>query len=280
MKILGLAVVLFSAVLSFIEAQASPLPPAYVIPPAGTSSLVRGIVISRSTEGGILVSGQVALPTGAKILVRNVNPRTGSLLGQVYLGVLLSGSFGGGGFMNNGTPWPPGAGKIEILAMFNNSWQSPAVQAQIGGGSGAKLPQSALVPDDPRVPNGPRHLDEFFSVTFPPISDETKAIEHVKVATLSTPNGGRSSAPVDKAIDWHMKADKGVIPGTWSASEHSGKWDVVYRYTFFPNSDAPQSDPDRYTFVPETATWEYDPATGKVKYLDPNARHLSWLSSS
>jgi hypothetical protein len=29
----------------------------------------------------------------------------------------------------------------------------------------------------------------------------------------------------------------------------------------------------------KTATWEHDPAIGRVKYLDPNAKLLSWLAS-
>jgi hypothetical protein len=168
--------------------------------------------------------------------------------------------------MNGERAWTSGPGKIEIFAMFNSSWQSPDIQAQIGGDSGAKLPQSALVPDDPEFPNGTRHLDEFYSLTFPPVSDESKAIEHVKVATLSTPEGGRSSAPVGKVIDWFIQADNGATKGiSWAASEQSDKWGVVYTYI-----DAQQQ---------KTATWEYDPATGKVKYLDPNAKLFSWLSS-
>jgi hypothetical protein len=78
-------------------------------------------------------------------------------------------------------------------------------------------------------PNGTRHLDEFYSLTFPPLSDEVKAIEHVKLATLFTPDGGMSSAPVGQVISYYIQADNGATKGiSWSASEQAGEWDVIY----------------------------------------------------
>jgi hypothetical protein len=247
--------------------SAPPSPPAYVIPPTGTASLVGGVAVSRNAEGGLIVTGNVALPPGTKIWVENIDPKTGANLGQDDVIIQPGGSFTSDSFTHGDSAWSAGPGRIEITAMFNSSWQTPDVQAQIGGESGAKLPQSALVPDDPEFPNGARHLDEFYALTFPPLSDQAKAIEHVKLATLSTPDGGTSSAPVGQVINYYIQADNGATKGlSWTATEQAGKWDVACTYI-----DAQQQ---------KTANWEYDSVTKKVRYLDPNAKLLSWLPSN
>ena len=77
---------------------------------------------------------------------------------------------------------------------------------------------------------------------------------------LGVTGGSDYSAHVRRAVG--PRRNRGI---SWPASEQSGKWDVVFSYF-----GAQQQ---------QVATWEYDPATGRAKYLAPNAKRLSWLAS-
>jgi hypothetical protein len=239
--------------------RAGPTP--YTLSPASTRSLIQTVSAIRNAEGGLVVSGVVLLPKGTKVWVQPLSSDGKRILTQAETYVGNEGKFSTEPlFSGDGSILKPGPQKVELLSHFTNLWQSSEVLGLVGE-NGSKLPSAALHPDDPEFPKNGGHLEEELTLSVPPLSMETVAIERVKKARLSVPNKGLSSEPVGKVIAWFDKA--GVKSLDWSAAQESGRWVV--------SLDC-QDGATR-----KKARWEYDEATHTVRYLDPLAKTLSWL---
>jgi len=231
--------------------------------PSDTKSLVQALSVVRNAEGAVTVSGKLLLPKGTKLWIQPLSRDGNRPLAQIEALVQPGGSFSTPPFFyDDGSVPRPGPQKLEVFSLFRpDTWQ-PADVLTLIGENGSRLPQAALRPDDPEFPNGPRHLEDDRILFFPPISKETAAIEAVKRARLSVPDGGMSSESVAKVVATISRV--GVTPLGWSASEKEpGRWVVTLDCM---NGSAR-----------EQAQWAYNQTTRTVRYLDPLAKTLSWL---
>lgn len=238
-----------------------PVVPAYSLPVGDSASLLLSFDVVRETDGSITVRGVALLPPKTQILVERVSP-DGQNLGQSKTVVGAGGAFIAAGFSDLGKPIPPGRGAFETRAHFNTLWQPAAVLDLVGVG-GSKLPRALITPDDPEFPDQGGHWVEKREVVFPDISPETIAIERVKAAKLHVQGKGRSPTAVKDVVSWYASTPGFAVRG-WSAARSGEKWIVTLDCSDGGN--------------PRQAQWEYDPATGSVRYLDPLSKILSWLS--
>ena len=248
-----------SAAPASLPAQ-QPAAPAYNLPPADSQSLLSSIDVIRETDGSITVRGVSLLPPKAQIWVERVSP-SGQNLGQAKTVVGTGGAFIAAGFADEGRPIAPGRGAFEIRSHFNAFWQPEEVLNVVGLG-GSKLPRAVITPDDPEFPDQGGHWVEKREVVFPEIAPETIAIERVKAAKLDVQGQGRSPTAVNGVVAWYASNPGFAVRG-WSAQQSGEKWIVT-----LDCSDGGQ---------PKQARWEYDPASGSVRYLDPLSKILSWL---
>lgn len=238
-----------------------PVAPAYSLPPTDSQSLLSSIEVVRETDGAITVRGVSLLPPKTQILVERVSP-SGRNLGQVKTVVGSGGAFIAAGFSDRGKPIAPGRGAFEIRSHFNVHWQPEEVLDIVGLG-GSKLPRAVITPDDPEFPDQGGHWVEKREIVLPEIAPETIAIERVKAAKLNVQGRGRSPTAVNEVVAWYASNPGFAVRG-WSAEQSGEKWIVT-----LDCSDGGK---------PRQAQWEYEPATGSVRYLDPLSKILSWLS--
>jgi hypothetical protein len=106
------------------------------------------------------------------------------------------------------------------------------------------------------------HVDEIRIVQVPTIGEDISAIEHVKKSKLFVQGNGQAVDTVEFIVAWMQKAG-GFIPTKWSAMRDGSNWTVTL--------DCVDGGSQKQ------ARWEYDPASKKVRYLDPLSKNLSWL---
>jgi hypothetical protein len=238
-----------------------PALPAYSLPTADSQSLVASLEVIRESDGSVTLRGVSLLPPKTQVWVERVSS-SGQKLGQNKTVVGANGSFIAAGFSDLGQPIPPGPGAFEIRSHFNRFWQPDEVLDAVGIG-GSKLPRAVITPDDPEFPDQGGHWVEKREIAFPEIAPETIAIERVKAARLDVQGQGRSPTAVNDVVAWYASNPGFAVRG-WSAEKSGETWIVT-----LDCSDGGQ---------PKQAKWEYDPATGAVRYLDPLSKILSWLS--
>ena len=181
------------------------------------SDITIDTVAERGQDGQIFLSGSTNLPDGIKIGVEiqdmkweesfkdfQGRTRRGTGLSQDMSIIVDSGHFRSQGFRVKNTPYPPGPHKVHFFAYFNGVWQNNDILKLVGAG-GKKLRGKIFKKSDPDVIDSDLTLDYTSSVLFPPMSQETVAINIVKNAILTVPDRGRSSMTVEKAIEWYMQ---------------------------------------------------------------------------
>lgn len=186
---------------------------------------------------------------------------SGRNIGQAETSVGFSGVFNAGPFSGDTKVPKAGRHRVAVVAYFNRGWQTPDILSLVGE-DGRNLPSSALRPDDPEFPNAARHLQEVRSIEFPATSGETLAIEKVKNAKLYVQGMGQAVDNVGFIVNEFAKAP-GFKPLSWSAQRTGTKWVVTFNCL------------DGTTR--KQARWEYNPASGKIRYLDPLSKSLSWM---
>lgn len=234
----------------------------YIPPPEGTLSLVQSLESARDWKGEVNVVGSLLLPSGTKLWVEIFpeKPRVGErslAKSEPRLAV--------GGFFQAGPFVLPKAGlyRVRLLACFNGVWQSPEVLALVGS-SGTKLPKSALEPVDPEFPQSGGRFEYWSSLNVAALSPEHEVIEAVKNAKLLVQGKGQAVDTIAEIVDYFDAPAVEFYPGGWSAEMGAdGKWRVSLQHKWGTDE--------------MTANWEYDPSTNRVKYLDPEAKMLSWI---
>ncbi len=107
------------------------------------------------------------------------------------------------------------------------------------------------------------------NITFPPVSEETRAINLVKSAVIRVPEKGRSADNVGEAVEDFMK----VFPELRTAQGTARGWSAVC------------AQGDEYTVTFEyiggregegKAVWTANLKTGKVRYVNKYAKMLGW----
>ena len=239
--------------------------PTWSPPPDSTRSLIAKLESERNSEGAVAFKGRILLPPETLVWLTVKSGKRPSDPIKVHLGA--DGSFVSEPYTQNGASPRPGRYKVEVLSWFNGPWQSPEVLSLVGEG-GTKLPKAALVPEDNEFPLAAGRLEETRTVTFPDLSSDLVAINVVKNARLSTPENGLSADPVKGVVELfesgYAKTDPDNLRATgWTAERVvGGRWVVTMHFLD--------------SHHPKEANWEYDPATGKVRYLNPEAKNFSW----
>ncbi|QQP87545.1 superinfection immunity protein [Skermanella sp. TT6] len=236
---------------------------AYEPPLEGVASLIERIALRRNAEGHIELRLRVLLPIGTQIKV-SVSPEAAPDEFTYTARISIGNELWIAGISRHGRPWPEGVYRIVIRADFEHGVQDDHVVAATGE-NGVKLPHSATQPADPEFPHHARVLHEELKLTFPPVDQATKAIEAVKLAKLHVQSKGDSSRYVEEIVRLRFQsvADDALIDEPWRA-ERSGDrvWTVRLHY-------AKQGK----TVVAE---WSYEEEGSGVKYLNPNAKALSF----
>lgn len=224
-------------------------------------SIIKSISAKRTGNGGIIIFGKVNLPKGTKIML-DLLLSSNKIAGQSTLFSKDDGSFESEIFTNGGNPYSGGKYKVKMYSYFTSIWQSKEVLLKVGK-NGILLNNFKLTPDDPEFPNNAKHLEQSFVINFPDLSPENNAIQAVNDAVLDIAGKGRSADPIKNVILWFKKAG-GFTPLSWSAKK-DGKGNFVVT---LDNIDAGEK---------KKAQWSFNPKTREVKYLDPQAKLLSWL---
>jgi len=193
----------------------------------------------------------------------DLHPGSGDkLLGQDKVTLGDSGAFTTEPFRAGERMHKAGRYRVQIVSYFTTVWRQPSEVLAATGVNGSKLPARLLTPDDPEFPDAGRHLEATVPVVFPGPSQELVAISAVQGAVLTTPEHGRATDPVGTVVQYFVQAD--VTPVGWAA--HRGeaqRWTVSYMCM---NGSKP-----------DTARWEYDATSGRVRYLNRLGKILSWL---
>ncbi len=235
--------------------------PSYVPAPSAARTLLKKFTVSRSHDGGIEFGGRLFLPQGTSVMFDLLPASGGRLLGQDKVVLGDSGSFRAGPFRSGESPYKAGAFRVQVLSHFTSVWQPPGV-LELVGEKGSRLSSHLLIPDDAEFPDAGRHLEVTVPVTIPPLAPEVMAIESVKNAVLVVTGKGRATDPIRTVVQYFAEAD--VKPMGWSGRRASAqRWIVSYACLNGAK--------------PDTALWEYDGGTGRVRYLNPLAKTLSWL---
>jgi len=234
----------------------------YTLPGEGTTSLVQSLEAQRARGGQVNIVGSLLLPQDTQVWVELFHEEPTP--GDRYF-AMSKPSLGPGGSLTAGPFDLPKAGPVWVLldSRFNGAWQSSEILELVGSG-GSRLPASLLVPYDPEFPEAGGYFEHAVSVNVPPLSPEGQAIQAVKSATLFVKGKGQAVDTVAEIVDFFTAPGLEFYPGEWGAEEApDGKWTVHLQH--------------RWGEDQKTASWEYDPATGTVKYLDPTAKMLSWI---
>ena len=173
-------------------------------------------------------------------------------------------------------PIRAGSYRVQFEAYFNSGWQKQEVLTMLGGDGGKKLQGKMFKDLNLDVVDSSKTLDYSIAVELPALTSEARAISLVKAAVLTVPGEGRSATDVEANIDLtitdsavlartsHGANAKGMLPAKgWIArAKDKGNYEVIFDYT---EGDAP-----------DQAIWSVDLKTGIVRYVNENAKSLSW----
>jgi hypothetical protein len=235
----------------------------YLLPPPGTRSLIQDIEVRRDSTGLAVIEGKTLLPRRTKIAIdvyRGNSRKAKDLLGGSKTDVGAQGMISAGPFDVSTTRTI----RVNISSYFNGPWEQPVEVIAAVGPDGTKLPIKALTPDDPEFPERGGHIEYEAVLTLPAPSAEYLAIAAVKQAKLFVKGKGQAVDTVGDIVKFFDKPGVEFYPGDWSATNlGDGKWKVSLAH--------------RWGKEQKVANWEYDSRTGRVRYLDPEAKMLSWL---
>jgi len=243
----------------------------YVLPPQGTRSLIQEVRASRDAVGGLLLEAKTLLPEGTKVHVevsieaskKEVRRSDGVTAGAGAR--LLTERVDADGILRAGPYNAPKAGKycIAFSCYFNGAWQDEDVLALVGN-DGLKLPRAALDPLDPEFPDAGGRLEYSGVVIVGGLPPDVVAIEAVKNAKLLVKGKGQAVDTVAQIVAFFDKPHIEFYPGSWSAKQNAdGTWNVSLDHKW--GNEA------------KVANWEFNPKTRGVRYLDPEAKMLSWI---
>jgi len=249
-------------------------------PDPNLKTLISGLTASRDQYGGVIVTANAALPDGTEVMINFGPVANQKAFGQAKVKV-SGGRLVSPAFTNKNVPWPSGTYQAAFFCRFDAAWQTPAVRAITGEG-GVNLPKAALKSQDPDLPASAQtrfemdvklkvELDKEKAATGSP--EEAAAIAKVKAARLTLPGGqGKSHDTVGVAVKTFASAGSFISDSLkWSAEKQDGLWIVTF--SFLDRGLNGNSD------TPSKAQWSFNSKTGEVKYLDKNAKNLSWTPS-
>ena len=239
-----------------VATPSSPKP--YVLP---TEFFLKPVV-ERGKDGEVYISGTTNLPDGMKMWVT-----LGSKKAQEDAFV-HGGQFRSGALYQN-VPIPiAGSQPLEFTAYFNRNWQSKEMLALVGEG-GKNLHGSLFKLTDPDVIDSDRMLVAKFTVSMPPISQDTNAINIVKHAILTVPGNGKSATDIEDNLALFTKPGTGVtLAKGWSATS-TGTNTFNVSYDFIDGGSGEKQ-----------AIWSVNVATKQVKYVNEAAKVFSWTPAN
>jgi hypothetical protein len=235
----------------------------YVPPPEGTESLVTDWSIVRDIEGGVRLTGRLLLPMGTKIklTVRAAN-EANDILSAIYA-LDSDGWLAPPPLLRTGRPFVPGGYIVRLETLpfefgVQDDWIVDAV-----GERGKSLPHSATKPSDPEFPQYGRYVRDDVSCAFPPLLPETPYIERMKQTAFTTE--GRASKPIEEILRDRLAGhpDEQLASDPWSVGQvDHDRWVVALRF--------------HRRGRPVVARWEINQTAATVRYLDPDAKALSY----
>lgn len=164
-------------------------------------------------------------------------------------------------------PFPARSYKVHFTSYFNGAWQTHDVLAVLGGEGGMNLKGTILKPKDPDVSDSDKVVDYYQTLSFPELSPEAKAISIVRGAVMTVPDSGRSTGDVQAVVDLYMNSPGLKVAKGWGArSTGASEFEVSFD---FINGQLGERQ----------ALWSADTKTGKVKYINSNAKEFSWAPS-
>ena len=249
-------------------------------PDPNAKTLISDLTASRDQYGGVIVSANAALPDGTDVMINFGPAGNPKAFGQAKVKV-SGGRLVSPAFTIKNVPWSSGTYQVAFFSRFDGVWQTTAVRAITGEG-GANLSRAALKSQDPDLPASAQtrfeldvklkvELDKERAPSGSP--EETAAITKVKAARLTLPGSqGRSHDTVGVAVKTFASAGSFISDSLkWTAEKQDGIWTVTFSFV----DRGLNGNPD----VPSKAQWSLNPKTGEVKYLDKNAKNLSWTPS-
>lgn len=235
-----------------------PTRPHYQLPPEGTKDLVTAVDVRRPDGGLVEISAAVSLPINTQVWVQlytqnNKNEAVLTLKEHLHEdGILKTQPF---------ELAKSGKYRLRLSAHFNNIWQSPAVRELVGD-EGKKLPITALEPNDREFPSEGGSMESWHDIVVPLMSEKYSAIQKVKDSKLFVQDKGQAVDTVSEITKFY--GPLGLRAVKWDAEEVPGhKWNVSLDHYWGDER--------------KTAHWEFDSASQRVRYLDPEAKLLSWL---
>jgi hypothetical protein len=220
----------------------------------------------RGIDGEIYIVGSTNLPDGLHMDISLLN---GAHHRDNYDAVddvhVKSGTFRSKGLMHANRPYPAGKHEVyfsaSIQAIFKDpkkNEQSPDVQAVIGA-KGEKLYGAMIKKTDPDVIDSPQMLDYTQYPVFPPLSEETKAIELVKT------KGAYSARDIEHVIEFYMLPGGGTRPGKGWSAKLTGKQTYAVSFDFITDDEEGEHQ----------AIWSVDLSTRKVSCTNMAAKSLN-----
>jgi hypothetical protein len=266
------------------SASAPPTAKPYTLPAA----LTLDASATRTDDGEIVISGRTNLPDGLKFWVQVEDghlplgaPKVVASDDAVFV---RSGQFASAPlwlsapntrFTKKGwpkgvqvdyrqKPFPEGKFSIRFESYFNSSWQTPEVLTTLGGEDGKSLNGSILKKTDADVIDSPKVMDYLLTLPFPALSPSARAINLVRASILNVPDEGRSAGDIQANIDYFLSTP-GVRAGKgWSAKVTSPTvYEVSYDFI-----DGEQGETQ--------GIWTANIVSGEVKYVNKDAKILSW----
>jgi hypothetical protein len=161
-------------------------------------------------------------------------------------------------------PFAAGKYTVHFTAWFTGDWQDNSVLDLLGGSGGKALHGSILKATDKDVVDSDDVLDYTASLMLPALSPEAEAIALVKASVLTVPGEGRSAIDTEGTVKDFMTPGSGLKPRNgWSATVKENRlYEVVFDYL---SGNAPTR-----------AVWSANLTTREVKYVNSNAKFMSW----
>jgi hypothetical protein len=132
------------------------------------------------------------------------------------------------------------------------------------GERGKELPHSATKPVDPEFPHHGRRMEEDRQIELSPLAPETCALEALKQKVF-TSDGGRSGKSLEEVLRDRFAARPDEQPAneSWLVQQvGEARWIVMFAFTRRGR--------------PVQARWEVNCQSGDIRYLDPEAKALSF----
>jgi hypothetical protein len=242
---------------SIIEAQKK-----YSPPPEGVKRLFMDLSAVRDQSEGVILKGSSLLPPGFQVGI-SVGDRE-SYSGQIDVVISDDGNFQTPPLFNRGLPLKSGKMRVNFMtADFALHFKDPNKARAQNLAEG--LPLSATKALDPEFPKDHRQIDENDDVVVPRLSPEKEAVAAVKGAKVNVQGKGVSKRSVEDTVAWYVDAGNpgNFVEKGWSAhQESSGSWTVTLAVR-----DGGEDKEDR---------WEWIEATKSVRYLNADAKLMSW----